>query len=306
MRPLDGLVVLNLARLLPGDAAAGLLASFGARIIPLQLPDVDLKTPAGTAALLDLVEDADVLLESFRPGVMGRFGLDYETLRARNPRLIYVAITGYGQDGPCSGFAGHDINYLSLAGVLDVTGVKDGPPVIPGVQIADLAGGSMQAVIGILLALVARQKTGLGQMVDVSMHRGALWTMAIPFLLQRSARPTARGDALLTGRYACYHLYQAADGRWVAVGALEQKFWANLCRALGCEQFIPDQFTEGPRRQEIIDALAAIFRTRTAEEWFDRLQNCDACVTPVRSVAEVVREFGDKVPVIPKLCGEAK
>jgi crotonobetainyl-CoA:carnitine CoA-transferase CaiB-like acyl-CoA transferase len=171
------------------------------------------------------------------------------------------------------------------------------------VQIADLAGGAMQAVIGILLAIEARRRTGLGQMVDVSMHRGSLWMMAVPFLLHSSGRPTARGDAFITGRYACYRLYEAADGRWVAVGALEQKFWANLCRALGCAEFIADQFDEGPRRQEIIDGIAAIFRTRPAAEWFERLQGCDVCVTPVRSVAEVVGEFGGKVPVIPSLSG---
>ena len=303
MLPLDGLVVLNLTRLLPGDATVGMLASFGAGIVPLKLPEVDLKTPAGKAILLERLERADVLIESFRPGVMRRFGLDYETLRARNPRLIYVAITGFGQTGQWSGMAGHDVNYLSLAGVLDVTGVKDGCPVIPGVQIADLAGGAMSAVIGILLALEARRRTGCGQMVDVSMHQGSLWMMAIPFLLQASGRATARGDAFITGRYACYHLYEAADGRWLAVGALEQKFWVNLCRELGCEEFIADQFTEGPRRQEIIEGVAAIFRTRPAAEWFERLEGCDACVTPVRSVAEVVREFGGKVPVIPRLGG---
>src|SRR5689334_9862745 len=150
MQPLGGIQILDLTRLLPGDAAMRMLASFGAEITAIKLPEFDLKTPAAKARLLELAAGADVLVESFRPGVMARMGLGYQTLHAANERLIYVAITGYGQHGPYAGLAGHDINYLSVAGVLDVTGVKDGGPIIPGVQIADLAGGSLQAVIGIL------------------------------------------------------------------------------------------------------------------------------------------------------------
>ena len=233
MKPLEGVVVLNLARLLPGDAAMRMLVSFGAGVIPIQLPDFDLKTRAAKARLLEMVKHADVLVESFRPGVMARLGLGYDTLRAVNERLIYVAITGYGQHGPYAAMAGHDINYLARAGVLDVTGVKDGSPTIPGVQIADLAGGSMQAVIGILLALLERQKTGRGSMVDVSMLHGSLWMLEIPLMLHTSGRPTARGDSFLNGRYACYHVYEARGGRWLSVGALEPKFWANSVPRVG-------------------------------------------------------------------------
>jgi crotonobetainyl-CoA:carnitine CoA-transferase CaiB-like acyl-CoA transferase len=303
MKPLDGIVVLDLARLLPGEAAVGMLASFGAEVIPVKLPEYDLKTVGGKTALLNLAERADVLVESFRPGVMRRFGLGYDTLRAHNERLIYVAITGYGQEGSYAPLAGHDINYLALAGVLDITGVKDGGPVIPGVQIADLAGGSMQAVIGILLALAERQKTGRGAMVDVSMMHGSLWMLAVPLMLHATQRPTARGDALLTGRYACYNLYQTAGGRWLAVGALEPKFWENLCRALECEEFIAHQFAERARQREMIDTLGETFRRRTAEEWFELLKDRDVCVTPVRNLAEVIGEFGSARPVIPKLSG---
>ena len=301
MQPLDGLVVADLTRLLPGQAATRMLASFGAEIVPVKLPDYDLKTPAGRDRVLELAARADILIESFRPGVMRRFGLDYETLRARNQRLIYAAITGYGQQGPHAERAGHDINYLAMAGVLDLTGVKDGPPVIPGIQIADLAGGTMQAVIGILLALVARTHTGRGQFVDASMYHGSLWTLIVPLMLAKQGRPTARGNSLLTGRFACYHLYQSANGEWLAVGALEAKFWANLCRALACDEFIPDQFTEGPQQHRIIHRLAEIFRTRTAAEWFECLKDRDVCVTPVRSLAEVMTEFGESMPAIPKL-----
>jgi crotonobetainyl-CoA:carnitine CoA-transferase CaiB-like acyl-CoA transferase len=304
MEVLAGIRILDLTRLLPGDAAMRMLGAFGAEVVPVKLPEFDLKTASGKDRLLELVRGADVLVESFRPGVMERLGLGYQTLRAANERLIYAAITGYGQQGPYAKLAGHDVNYLARAGVIDVGGIKDGCPTIPGVQIADLAGGSMQAVIGILLALMERQKTGRGRMVDVSMMHGALWMMAIPLLLHGQGRPTARGASFLTGRYACYRLYDAADGRWLSVGALEPKFWANLCRVLGCEEFIADQFTEGWRQEEIVNRVAAIFRTRTAAEWMALCGDQDVCVAPVRTVAEVVEEFGGTPPVIPKMDGD--
>lgn len=323
MRPLDGLVVLDLTRLLPGAAATMQLANFGAQVIKIEEPKhgdyartippylegegavfhminrgkksvaLDLKSDTGRAALLKLAETADVLVESFRPGAMARLRLGYETLRARNPRLIYVSITGYGQHGPLADLAGHDINYLALGGALDLNGASGGPPTIPGIQIADLAGGAMQAVTGVLLALAARARTGRGQAVDVSMVDGVAWLLPVVLgLYAATGEPPARGGGLLTGRYACYRVYEAADGRWIAVGALEPKFWQALCRALECEQFIPDQFAEGPRREEIIAGLARIFRMHTAEDWFERLRPADACVTPVRNVAEVAAHFG--------------
>lgn len=335
MKPLDGLVVLDLTRLLPGAAATMQLANFGAEVIKIEEPGrgdysrwlppyiegegavfrtvnrgkksvaLDLKSESGREALLRLAGSADVLVESFRPGTMDRLGLGYEMLRARNPRLIYVSITGYGQAGPWAALAGHDINYLALGGALELNGEGGGPPVIPGVQIADLAGGAMQAVTGVLLALTARAKTGCGQAVDVSMVDGVAWLLpvALGFQAATGAAP-ARGESVLTGRYACYHVYEAADGRWIAVGALEPKFWEALCRALGCEQLIGEQFADSPRREEIIAALAGIFRTRTAEEWFERLRVADTCVTPVRNTAEVAAHFelgaGDSV-IVPKL-----
>jgi crotonobetainyl-CoA:carnitine CoA-transferase CaiB-like acyl-CoA transferase len=323
MRPLDGLLVLDLTRLLPGAAATMQLANFGAEVIKIEEPErgdygrwmppyldgdgavfhmvnrgkksvaLNLKSASGREAFLKLAKTADVVVESFRPGTMQRLGLSYETLRASNERLIYVSITGYGQDGPWASLAGHDINYLALGGALDLNGACGGSPAIPGIQIADLAGGAMQAVTGVLLALAARAKTGRGQAVDVSMLDGVAWLLpvALGFHAATGQLP-ARGDGLLTGRYACYRVYEAADGRWIAVGALELKFWQALCRALGREHFIADQFAEDPRREEIIAELARIFRTRTAEEWFELLRPADACVTPVRNVAEVAAHFG--------------
>lgn len=323
MRPLDGLVVLDLTRLLPGAAATMQLANFGAEVIKIEEPGrgdysrwippflegegavfrtvnrgkksvaLDLKSTAGREAFLSLARTADVVIESFRPGTMERLGLGYEVLRAHNERLIYVSITGYGQDGCWARLAGHDVNYQALGGTLDLNGEPGGPPVIPGIQVADLAGGAMQAVNGVLLALAARAKTRRGQAVDVSMLNGVASLLPVALgLLAATGEIPRRGDGLLTGRYACYHVYEAADGRWIAVGALEPKFWQALCGALGCEHLVGEQFADSPRREEIIAELARIFRTSSAGDWFERLKDADACVTPVRNTAEVAAHFG--------------
>jgi len=322
VRPLDGIVVLDLTRLLPGAAATMQLANFGAEVIKIEEPErgdygrwlppyvegegavfrmvnrgkksvvLDLKSENGREAFLRLAGTADAVVESFRPGTMERLGLGYDTLRACNERLIYVSISGYGRDGPWADMAGHDINYLALGGGLDSNGIAGGPPAIPGIQIADLAGGALQAVTGVLLALAARARTGRGQAVEISMADGVAWLLPVALgTYAATGENPARGESVLTGRYACYHVYETAGGRWIAAGALEPKFWQALCSALGCEQFIPDQFAEGPRREEIVAELARIFRTRTAEEWFEILRPVDACVTPVRNVAEVAAHF---------------
>lgn len=324
--------MLDLTRLLPGAAATMLLANFGAEVIKIEEPGrgdyarsmppflngegaafhlvnrgkksvaLDLKNPAQREAFRRLAGRADVLIEGFRPGVMKRLGLDYDALRVHSERLIYVALTGYGQSGAYARMAGHDINYLALAGVLDIIGAKDGPPTIPGVQIADLAGGAMQAVIGILLAVVARSKNGKGQMVDVGMIEGAKWLLPVPLARYAATGETPkRGDEPLSGHCACYNVYETGDGRWVAVGALEPKFWAEVCRGLNCEQFIPDQFAEGARQAEIVAEVARRFKGRTAQEWFDFFKNRDACVTPVLTVAEAVGARPAELGVMPQL-----
>jgi crotonobetainyl-CoA:carnitine CoA-transferase CaiB-like acyl-CoA transferase len=311
MTALEGVRVLDLTRLLPGAVATQILHDFGAEVIKIEPPGgdparallsgpdpspvfeatnrgkksvvLDLKTPGGRDALFGLAGRADVLVESFRPGVLAGLGLGWEILSRRNPRLIVASITGYGQSGPYRDLAGHDINYLAMAGVLDLIGAKDGPPAIPGVQVADLAGGAMQAVIGILLALAARSRTGAGQHVDAGMMDGAAALLTVPLAMGGVSR---RGDDVLSGRLACYNVYRCADGRYVALGALERKFWANLCRELGRDDLIGDQYAPEPRQSEIKGALSGIFATRPAGEWFDRLGARDCCLTPVRSLPE--------------------
>lgn len=321
MRPLDGLAVLDLTRLLPGAAATMMLANFGAEVTKIEEPlagdygrhmpplvdgvgavfravnrgkksvALDLKSPTGVAAFRELLSTADVLIEGNRPGVMKRLGLDYDALRADYPRLIYVSLTGYGQQGPYAGLAGHDINYLALGGLLDLTGAAGGPPAIPGAQIADLAGGSMQAVIGVLLAVAAREKTGRGQFVDAGMIDGVTWLLALPLAIQAATgNPARRGETTLSGRYACYHVYRADDGRWLAVGALEPKFWRTVCERLGCPQFAAEQFAEGPRQADIVEAVSRIFETRPAREWMDVFAGADACVTLVQNLEEVAAD----------------
>jgi crotonobetainyl-CoA:carnitine CoA-transferase CaiB-like acyl-CoA transferase len=320
MRPLDGITVLDLTRLLPGAVATMMLGDFGAEVIKIEEPGVgdparhsragikqpgayflatnrnkrsvtiNLKHERGREIFLKLVEKADALVEGFRPGVMDRLGVGYETLKALNPRLIYCAITGYGQDGPYRLRAGHDANYLSVAGLLGVNGPKGGPPVLSGVQLADLAGGSLHAVIGVLLALQARARTGEGQFVDVSMTDGSLSMMYVPFasFLANGAQPQ-RGNEGLSGRYACYQIYETKDGRYLSLGALEHKFWENACRVLGREDFIGKCFNDDAQ-EEMIAAFREIFKTRTAAEWLAAFENVDTCVALVNDIAEVIED----------------
>ncbi len=318
MKPLDGITVLDLTRLLPGAVATMMLGDFGADIIKIEEPSlgdparqsragikqpgayflatnrnkrsvtINLKHERGREVFLKLAEKADVVVEGNRPGVMDRLGIGYETLKRINPRLIYCALTGYGQDGPYRLKAGHDANYLSVAGLLSVNGPKSGPPVLSGVQLADLAGGSLHAVIGVLLALQARERTGEGQFVDVSMMDGSLALMFVPFAsyLANGAQPE-RGNEGLSGRYACYQIYETKDGRYLSLGALESKFWENACRTLGREDFIEQCFKSGAQ-EEMIAAFREIFKTRTASEWLAAFENVDTCVALVNDIAEMI------------------
>ncbi len=324
MTALEGIRVLDLTRLLPGAIVTRALADYGAEVIKVEQPPLgdyarysfgggetnpifdftnrgkksvvlDLKDPAGKAAFLKLVRGADVLLEGFRPGVMERLGLGYEALCDTNERLIFASLSGYGAEGKYAQLAGHDINYLALAGVLDLMGPKDGPPIVAGVQIADFAGGSQPAIIGILLALQVRHRTGKGQKIDVSMFAGATALMAIPqAALEAGAEAPRRGTELLNGGFACYQVYPAAEGSYLAVGALEPRFWQNLCRELESDDLIPLQFVAD--QAPVIAALTARFAAANAEEWFERLGAKDCCLTPVRNLKDAIADYPCHAP----------
>ena len=250
---------------------------------------VDLKSDEGREAFLRLADGADVVIESFRPGVVDRLGIGYDAVKSRNPGIVYCSTTGYGQDGPRSQWAGHDLNYLAVGGFLDCTGRQgDGRPPIPGATVADSAGGGMHAVIAILAALVRRAATGEGAYLDVSVAEGvlALMALAVDEYLAVGVVP-GPGHGVLTGRYACYGVYGCADGKWLTVAAIEPRFWANLCRALGLEHWADHQ-TDDAVQDEIRADLERVFRTRPRDEWVADLGPADTCVAPVLSVPEVV------------------
>jgi alpha-methylacyl-CoA racemase len=320
--PLAGLKVLDLSRLLPGGFCSLLLADLGAEVLKVEdtgMGDyvrwsppyvegaedsarsalflslnrnkrsirVDLKSDAGKQVLLRLTREHDVLLESFRPGVLDRLGVGYERLKQENSGLVYCAITGYGQDGPKRDAAGHDMNYLALGGLLGLTGDPDGAPIQAAGQIADVGGGALMAAVGILAALREREQSGLGQVVDVSMFDGAL-----SFLAMIAAQTLAdgvtpqRGLLPLSGQFACYRPYECKDGGWVACGALEPKFWQAWCRGAGREDLIEQQFaapgSDGHR------AVEEAFRSRTRAEWEAFATEHDCCLEPVLDLPEAL------------------
>ena len=245
---------------------------------------LNLKTEGGRAALLRLVQTADVLLESFRPGVLGRLGVGFDTLREVNPGLVYCAITGYGQDGPNRDRSGHDMNYLALNGLLGLTGEADGPPVQAAGQIADIGGGALMAAVGILVALRERERSGEGQLVDCSMFDGSLsWLAMLAAEVFATGRSPARGDLGLAGRYNCYRPYACADGH-VTLGALEPKFWQAWCEGVGRADLIPHAF-DSPGSDSHA-AVAEIFRGRTREQWRAFASEHDCCLEPVLSLQE--------------------
>jgi crotonobetainyl-CoA:carnitine CoA-transferase CaiB-like acyl-CoA transferase len=294
---LDDVLILDLTRLLPGAFCSLLLADLGADVIKVEQPGIgdptrllpeafvalnrnkrsvalDLKDDRDREAFLRLVQRADVVLESFRPGVADRLGVGDEALRAVNPRIVHCALSGWGQDGPLAGRAGHDLGYLARAGVLALNGEADGPPVPPAGQIADLS-GSFLGAIGVLAALHERGRSGEGQSVDVSLAHGAMaW---LELLLATEERPR-RGRVRLGGALACYAVYPCADG-WVALAALEPKFWEAFCRGAGREDLLPHAFA-APGTPERA-AVAAVLAERTRAEWDAFGAEHDCCLEPV-------------------------
>jgi alpha-methylacyl-CoA racemase len=265
-----------------GDPAEDLLLRGRSRTV-----EVDLRSPGGAGEVLDLVEGADVLLEGFRPGVAERLGVGPAECLARNGRLVYVRVTGWGQEGPWAGHVGHDLNYLGLTGALHAIGAADRPPPPPLNLVGDFGGGSMLAVVGALAALVARASTGRGQVVDAAMVDGTALLSQLPLsLLGSGGWDLAREANLLDGGAPFYRTYACADGRYVAVAALEERFWAALLEGLGLDpESVPDRRDRAgwPRLHA---TLAAVLATRDRDEWCARLEGTDACVTPVLTFAE--------------------
>ncbi|HEX7244522.1 MAG TPA: CaiB/BaiF CoA-transferase family protein [Solirubrobacterales bacterium] len=322
--PLSDIKVLDLSRLLPGGFCSLLLADLGAEVLKVEdtgMGDyirwappyygtdeqqelgtrsslylalnrgkrsvrLDLKSEKGREALLRLVESHDVVLDGFRPGVLDRLGVGYKRMREANPGIVYCAITGYGQDGPYTQRAGHDMNYLGLVGVLGLTGAKDGPPVQSGGQIADIGGGALMAAFGVMAALHERCHSGEGQMVDVSMADGALsWLALVAGRYFCDGEVPKRGEQQLAGGLACYLPYEAADG-WVTCGALEPKFWAAFCTGVERPDLVEAQFA-APGSEEWAK-VAEVFRSRTRAEWKAFNDEHDCCIEPVLEIDEVL------------------
>ncbi|HEY3121717.1 MAG TPA: CaiB/BaiF CoA-transferase family protein [Vicinamibacteria bacterium] len=317
-RPLDGIRVLDFTRYIPGPYGTLLLASMGADVVKVEPPAfgdpmrrlaldddggarahewlnrgkrsvaIDLRSEEGASALKRLAAQADVLVEGFRPGVLARRGLGAEALQAANPRLVYCSLTGYGPLGPLADHAGHDVNYIGLGGLLALNRGPEGP-VLPRVQLADMTGGLL-AALAVLAALHARERTGRGQVVDVSLLDGVRALMAVPAArgLGRAGRPDALG-----GDYACYNVYRCRDGRHVSVGALETKFWDALCAALDLPAGAREQWPQTEeRRRAGIEAVSAAFGSRDRDDWVRVLAPADACVEPVLDLDESVGRFG--------------
>jgi len=314
---LEGVRILDLTRLLPGAYCTLLLADLGADVVKIEEPGrgdymrwmgpvvgdqsalfnalnrnkrsavLDLKSEPGREAFLKLAERADAVVEGNRPGVIDRLGIGWPVLHELNPRLVLCSITGYGQDGPLAGSAGHDINYMGIAGALSLNGQAGGPPVPLGVQVADLGGGGMGAAVAILAALYEVSRGGQGRHLDVAMMDGALaWTAAARADAAAGGEKAGRGTGRLTGAIPCYRVYRCADG-YLSVGALEPKFWAALCEALGRPDLTARQFVTGAEAQAVGVELEEIFARRTRAEWAERLAGLEVCVEPVLELDEV-------------------
>lgn len=312
---LQGTTILDLSSVGPAARCTRILADYGATVIKvaptpaksgvqiqpafwaysghrdMKRVQIDLKAPAGKATFLRLAASADVVIETYRPGVADRLGIGYADVRQVNRKIIYCSTSGYGREGPYAQWAGHDLDYLAVAGFLGCSGRRsDGGPALPGATAADSAGGGMHAAIAILAALLRRGATGEGEHLDVSATDGVLLLMSLHLdeYLATGVEPKP-GHDILTGRYAFYDVYRTRDDRWLAVGAIEPAFFANLCRALGLEQWIPQQ-RDATRQEEIRAAFREAFATRDRDDWVRELAGRDTCVAPVYSIEEVTRD----------------
>jgi crotonobetainyl-CoA:carnitine CoA-transferase CaiB-like acyl-CoA transferase len=324
MRALEGIKILELARVAPGEFSTMMLADMGADVLKIETPPADggeidhrqaaytffnrnkrslavnLKTPEGQGLFRKLAAGADVIVEGFRPGVMKRLGGDYEAVRALNPRIVYCSLSGFGQDGPYRDYPAHDMNYLSLAGMLGLIGDPDRKPAIPLNVIADYAGASLHGALGIVLALFARERTGRGQHVDVSYLDTTVSLLAatpnMRYFFSDGVAPR-RGAGFLSGTYPYYAIYETRDGKLLTIGCTEPWLWENFCRAIGRPELSrfsrkPDQLVRGANAEEerVRQEIEAIIRSRDRDEWFDVLVKADVCVGKVYDVEEAVRD----------------
>jgi crotonobetainyl-CoA:carnitine CoA-transferase CaiB-like acyl-CoA transferase len=320
--PLDKIRILDLTRLYPGPLGTMMLADMGAEVIKIEdinNPDymryyppylrtesagflavnrskrsvaINLGTKKGVELFFLLVKTADVVIEQFRPGIIDKMGIGYKNARKIKKDIIYVSLTGYGQNGPYAMQAGHDINYIGYSGILSSTGTKETGPVIPGAQIADVAGGAYMTIIACLSALWAREKTGRGQQVDISMLDAILPLMTLQMAHYQAVGilPEA-GQAALSGGLACYNVYQCADGKYVALGILEEKFWKNFCEVMRHSEWLDRQFVVGEEADKLRGEISALFLTKTRDEWIIAGADHDICLAPVVEIAEIENNY---------------
>ena len=319
--PLAGISVLDITQLLPGGFCSMILGDLGAEVLKVEPPCVgeplrsippmvnregayflslnrnkrsmtlNLKSREGKDIFMKLVERHDVLLESFRAGTTARLGIDYESVKVVNPGLVYCSLTGYGQNGPYADRSSHDIDFQALSGILSITGPKRGDPVLPGIQLADVS-GSLFAVVGILSALMARASGGLGRHVDISMLDGSLALIGLHMMKYFVDGIIPGPESMLTnGVLPCYRIYRTKDGGWMALGALEPKFWQRFCTIVGREDLIERQYDmEGERRDETVREVGEIFLRRTRDEWVEMLRDRDICCEPVKNFREALED----------------
>lgn len=314
---LSGLRILDLTRLLPGPYCTMMLADLGSEVIKIEEPGrgdymrdfppklkkesvfflsvnrnkksitLNLKTDRGREIFSELVKGADVVVEGFRPGVMDKLGIGYKNLKRVNPGIIVCSISGYGQDGPFTQRAGHDWNYLSIAGISGFTGTKEGKPIIPGVQVADIGGGALLAAFCILAAIIARDKTGKGQYIDIAMMDGVLaWVCLYAGKYFVNGKNPAPAGERLNGQFACYNVYKTKDGRYMSLGALEPQFWSAFCKAVERDDLSKEQYSPGKRAEEVVAEVEIIFAEHTREEWIELLKDVDCCCEPVNNFDE--------------------
>ncbi|MFZ5643354.1 MAG: CaiB/BaiF CoA transferase family protein [Bacillota bacterium] len=306
---LEGIKILDLSMNLPGPYCTLLLSDLGADVIKVEEPRIgdqarvlsdpffkqlnrgkrsiklNLKNPAGREAFLELSKHVDVVLESFRPGVVARLGVDYDAVKEVNEKVIYCSISGFGQDGPMKDVPCHDLNIISLTGIQHMTGVKGGSPVIPSVLIADTAAGT-NAALAIVSALWQRAVKNKGQYLDISMYESCLSWQHIHAAFLLSGIEYGAGEGMLSGAAPSYNIYETADGRFISIGAVEPHFWAGICRMIGKEHLIEKQFSYGEESDKAKGELGELFLTKTADQWMEILGPAGLCVTPVLSLRE--------------------